>query len=324
MKKIIITTGEPAGVGPDIVLTASMRNWSAHLVVIGDRDLLANRAKLIGADVKLKPYNSTDESSPHIEGELPVIHLPLKTSCRPGALTQENVGYVLAQLDLATASCLAGEFSAMVTAPVQKSLINDAGIEFSGHTEHIGQLTGASFTVMLMVANGLRVALATTHLPLNSVTRQINAEQIQRDIQLIHQELENRFHISAPRITVLGLNPHAGEGGYLGNEEINVISPACGWLRGIGFNVRGPIPADTAFIPKIRTETDVYFAMYHDQGLPVIKALGFEEVTNITLGLPFLRTSVDHGTGLDLAGTGSARDNSMQKAIDTAINLSAA
>lgn len=324
MKKIIITTGEPAGVGPDIVLTASMRNWSAHLVVIGDRDLLASRAKLIGADVKLTPYNSTDESSPHIGGELPVIHLPLKTSCRPGALTQENVGYVLAQLDLATASCLAGEFSAMVTAPVQKSLINDAGIEFSGHTEHIGQLTGASFTVMLMVANGLRVAFATTHLPLNSVTRQINAEQIQRDIQLIHQELENRFHISAPRITVLGLNPHAGEGGYLGNEEINVISPACGWLRGIGFNVRGPIPADTAFIPKIRTETDVYFAMYHDQGLPVIKALGFEEVTNITLGLPFLRTSVDHGTGLDLAGTGSARDNSMQKAIDTAINLSAA
>ena len=320
--KIIISTGEPAGAGPDVVLQAATKPWPAHLIAVGDRNLLATRAAALGLSISLGAYTATDVATAHVAGELPLIDIPLRADCYPGVLNAANAGYVLAQLDLATAMCQAGEAAAMVTAPVQKSVINDAGIPFLGHTEYLAAKTDTPHVVMMLASGDLRVALATTHLPLADVPSAITRKHLEQTVSILHADLINRFGISQPAVTVLGLNPHAGEGGHLGREEIDTIAPVCAVLRENGFQVEGPLPADSAFIPSVRDQTDAYLAMYHDQGLPVLKALGFQGAVNITLGLPFTRTSVDHGTALALPGTGLADAGSLEAAIQMAIQLS--
>lgn len=321
MKRIIVTTGEPAGIGPDVVLEAAQKKWEQQIVTVGDRGLLEDRAAQLGLTITFLPFNTIDPPCAHTPGVLSLIDIPLNVPCRAGQLNSGNASYVMAQLEIAAESCLRGDFTAMVTAPVHKSVINAAGIPFSGHTEFIGEMSGNSKPVMLLIAQNLRVAIATTHHPLRAVPNLIDSRLIQETLEVLHRDLEKRFDISNPRLTVLGLNPHAGEGGYMGHEEIQEIAPACDAVRKKGCDVMGPISADTAFTPDIRSKTDAYLAMYHDQGLPVLKALGFEAATNVTLGLPFVRTSVDHGTAIDLAGTGLAKASSMETAIKTAFNL---
>jgi 4-hydroxythreonine-4-phosphate dehydrogenase len=250
------------------------------------------------------------------------VHIPLNVPCTAGTIDPENASYVLAQLDLAVSACQSAECAGMVTAPVHKAVINASGIPFSGHTEYLANATGADHVVMLLASDKLRVALATTHLPLRDVPKHLNRTMLERTLRTLYHALFTRFGIATPAITVLGLNPHAGEGGHLGSEEQDLIAPACAALLAEGLNIRGPVPADSAFIPNMRTRTDAYLAMYHDQGLPVLKALGFHGAINITLGLPIIRTSVDHGTALDLAGTGTADGGSLRAAIQSAIDLS--
>lgn len=323
-KKIVITSGEPAGIGPDVLLAATCQPHDAHLVAIGDQELLQSRAALLGLNVVLTPYSSTDPFKPHQPGRLPVIHIPLSKACEPGALSAANASYVLAQLDQAMSMCLAGECHAMVTSPVHKGVINEAGIPFRGHTEYLGTATGGADPLMLLQGGQLRVALATTHLPLQQVPATITPPYLTRKLQVLAECLSAQLDLHSPRITVLGLNPHAGEDGHLGLEERNVITPVCDALRDSGLNIVGPISADTAFLPEQQAATDAYLAMYHDQGLPVLKTLGFQQTVNITLGLPILRTSVDHGTALALAGTGKAEAGSMMAAIQAALIMSAA
>jgi 4-hydroxythreonine-4-phosphate dehydrogenase len=322
LPKLILTTGEPAGVGPDLVLTAAQQPWDAHLVAVGDESLLADRARTLGLKIALTPYSATDTATPHQPGRLPLVHIPLNVPCTAGTTDSENASYVLAQLDLAVNACQSGECAGMVTAPVHKAAINASGIPFSGHTEYLANATGADHVVMLLASDNLRVALATTHLPLRDVPKHLNRTMLERTVRTLHHALLTRFDIATPAITVLGLNPHAGEGGHLGSEEQELIAPVCAALLAEGLNIRGPVPADSAFIPNMRTRTDAYLAMYHDQGLPVLKALGFHGAVNITLGLPIIRTSVDHGTALDLAGTGTADGGSLRAAIQSAIDLS--
>ena len=320
--KLVLTSGEPAGIGPDLVLAAAMKTWDAGLVALGDRALFASRAVELGIEVELIPYSSSDTPSPHRPGKLPFIHIPLNNPCRPGQLDPANASYVMAQLDMAVSLCQAGECAGMITAPVHKAVINDAGIAFSGHTEYLAATTGAEKVVMMLTAGGLRVALATTHLPLRAVPDAIDSASLTETLRVMNNALQSHFGLKTPRITVLGLNPHAGESGHLGWEEKEVISPVCDRLRTEGMNITGPIPADSAFIPAMRAESDAYLAMYHDQGLAVLKALGFREAVNVTLGLPIVRTSVDHGTALDLAASGNADASSMLHAIEAAISLS--
>jgi len=320
--KIILTTGEPAGVGPDIVLKAATQSWPVHLVAVGSRELLASRAAALGLSVNLGAYSATDVATPHLAGELPLIDIPLRADCHAGVLDPANASYVLAQLDLAMAMCQSGETAAMVTAPVQKSVINDAGIPFLGHTEYLAIATQTPHVVMMLASGDLRVALTTTHLPLADVPGAITQVHLEQTLTVLHTDLVTRFGIGQPSVTVLGLNPHAGEAGHLGSEEINTIAPVCEAMRNRGFSIEGPLPADSAFIPAIRAKTDAYLAMYHDQGLPVLKALGFQGAVNISLGLPFTRTSVDHGTALTLAGTGEADAGSLRAAIQSAADLS--
>ena len=259
---------------------------------------------------------------PHVPGALSVLPVPLAAPCSPGRLDPANAGYVLDTLRAAVAGCLQGSFAAMVTAPVQKSVINDAGIAFSGHTELLAERTATARVVMMLASGELRVALATTHLPLRAVPDAITAELLQETLLIVHRELHSRFGLAAPRIAVLGLNPHAGEGGHLGREEIEVIIPAMERLREQGLQLLGPLPADTAFNPKALAHCDAIFAMYHDQGLPTLKYAGCGDAVNITLGLPIVRTSVDHGTALDLAGTGKASPDSLFTALRTALRMS--
>ena len=320
--KLVLTSGEPAGIGPDLVLAAAMKTWDAGLVALGDRALFASRAVELGMQVELVPSSSSDAPSPHQPGTLPVIHIPLNNPCRPGQLDPANASYVMAQLDMAVSLCQAGECAGMVTAPVHKAVINDAGIAFSGHTEYLAATTGSEKVVMMLTAGGLRVALATTHLPLRAVPDAIDSASLRETLRVMNNALQSHFGLKTPRITVLGLNPHAGESGHLGWEEKEVILPVCDRLRAEGMNITGPIPADSAFIPAVRAESDAYLAMYHDQGLAVLKALGFREAVNVTLGLPLVRTSVDHGTALDLAASGNADASSMLHAIEAAISLS--
>ena len=323
LPKLIITTGEPAGIGPDIALKAAMREWAGHIVAVGNRALLDARATALDIDVALTSYTSNDTPEPHRAGHLPVIDLPLRSDCPAGQPDPLNASYVLSQLELAASLCLAGEFQGMVTAPVHKAVINNAGTPFSGHTEFLAETTDAQHVVMLLTTGALRVALATTHLPLRQVPDALSSDVIDRALRTLHTDLINRFGISEPRIGVLGLNPHAGEGGYLGAEDKAVIAPVCEKLREEGKTILGPLPADSAFVPAMRDKTDAYLAMYHDQGLPVLKALGFHGAVNITLGLPIIRTSVDHGTALDLAGTGKADAGSINAAIQVAFDLAA-
>ena len=319
--RLVITTGEPAGIGPDVVLMAAIAEWPGHIVAVGDIALLEARALALALDITLTPYSSTATAEPHQPGRLSVIDLPLTTDCQAGQPDQLNASYVLAQLELAVSLCSAGECQGMVTAPVHKAVINDAGTPFSGHTEFLAQATEADHVVMLLTTGSLRVALATTHLPLRDVPDALSSADLEQTLRTLNANLISHFGVRKPRITVLGLNPHAGEGGHLGHEDQAVIAPVCDKLRQEGLAITGPVPADSAFVPAMRETTDAYLAMYHDQGLPVLKALGFHDAVNITLGLPIIRTSVDHGTALDLAGTGKADAGSMLAAIQAAFDL---
>ena len=321
LPRIVITAGEPAGIGPDILLKAALKPHQAQLVAVGCANVLSARAAQLKLDIRLTPYTSTNSITPHHAGVLPLINIPTKQVVCAGTADKSNASHVLAIIDQAVALCAVGECHAMVTGPVQKSVINDAGTPFSGHTEYLCEATNSSEVVMLLASGTLRVALATTHLPLSRVPLAITPEVLTNKLIVINQDLKKNFGIAQPRITVLGLNPHAGEGGYLGNEELNIIEPACDALRRQGLSIAGPVPADSAFIPSVRAKTDVYLAMYHDQGLPVLKSEGFENAVNVTLGLPFIRTSVDHGTALTLAGTGTASEQSLQAAIQSGIQL---
>jgi 4-hydroxythreonine-4-phosphate dehydrogenase len=319
--RLILTTGEPAGIGPDLALAAALRDWPCELVFTGDPGLLAARARLLRLELEPTEWRSGSAPVPHRAGTLPVISVGLATQVEAGRLDVANARYVLEILDTATEGCIAGQFTAMVTAPVQKSVINDAGLAFTGHTEYLAARSGAPLPVMLLVAGKLRVALATTHLPLAEVPRHIRRDVLDATLDVLDHGLRTAFGLPAPRILVCGLNPHAGEGGHLGREEIEIIGPAVAAARTRGLTVRGPLAADTAFTPAALAQADAVLAMYHDQGLPVIKHAGFGQAVNVTLGLPFLRTSVDHGTALDLAATGRADPGSLFAAIDLAQKL---
>ena len=302
---IAVTSGEPAGIGPDICLRLAERNWPARLVVLGDRQLLAERAAALGLDAN----------------RIEIRHIPLQKSALAGRLDVVNARYVLDILDAALAGCVAGEYAAMVTAPVHKGIINDAGIAFSGHTEYLADHTGTPRVVMMLAGAGLRVALATTHLALKDVAVAITPGDLEITLRILHADMQAKFGIAHPRILVAGLNPHAGEGGHMGREEIEVIGPVLDKLRGEGMNLIGPLPADTLFTRNVLAGSDAQLAMYHDQGLAVLKYAAFDEGINVTLGLPIIRTSVDHGTALDLAGSGKASPTSLFAAVDAAIDM---
>jgi 4-hydroxythreonine-4-phosphate dehydrogenase len=321
--RIAITSGEPAGVGPELCLAIAQRELPCELVCLADRDLLAERARHLGWAIELRPHagDSTRTPGQHEPGTLRIEHHALKTPSKAGQLNKTNSRYVLDLLDRAAAGALSGEFSAIVTAPVHKGIIIDSGVAFTGHTEYFAEFTRAPLPVMMLATKTLRVALATTHLPLKDVSAAITIDSLTQVITIMDHDLKKWWGIPQPRIAVCGLNPHAGEGGHLGDEEIRVISPAIQQLAAQGIKVSGPLPADTAFVPRILGNFDAVLAMYHDQGLPVIKHAGFDTAVNITLGLPILRTSVDHGTALDLAGTGRADPSSLTAAIELAIEL---
>lgn len=320
--RIAVTAGEPSGIGPDVVIALADRAWPVEVVVIADPGLLADRASQMNRQIEIIPYGANEDTAESRPGRLIVAEEPLRATCAAGRLDATNARYVIATLNRASDGCLRGEFSAMATAPVNKGIINDAGLAFSGHTEFLAEKTGASQPVMLLVAGSLRVALVTTHLALRDVPDAISSDLIRHVFELLHAGLISRFGIESPRIAVLGLNPHAGESGHLGKEEIEVIEPALEGLRASGYSPVGPLPADTAFTPDHLSRVDAVLAMYHDQGLPVLKAQGFGNAVNVTLGLPIIRTSVDHGTALDLAGTGLADPRSMHAALELAIEMS--
>ncbi len=320
---IAITTGEPAGIGPEIAIRLAQREWPAKLIFLASPELLLSRAKLLGLSIEIQLVRSTSDIPPHQAGKMIVLALELATKCQPGVLDKRNSPYVLEQLKRANDLCLQGSTAAVVTAPVHKGIINDAGIKFSGHTEYFAVNSQSKQVVMLLATAGLRVALATTHLPLKKVPQAITKQLLTQIIQVIHAELIAKFQLQKPKITVLGLNPHAGENGYLGHEEIEVIAPVIHTLQKEGLDILGPVSADTAFgSEKNPASADVILAMYHDQGLPVLKYRGFGKAANITLGLPYIRTSVDHGTALDLAATGKASMESFGYALTEAINMS--
>jgi 4-hydroxythreonine-4-phosphate dehydrogenase len=319
LPRIALTSGEPAGIGPDLCLAAASGELDCALLCLGDRELLAERARALGLKVELRPYEGA--SPPHVPGTLVVEHHPLRTPASAGRLDARNASSVVQLLERACDGALAGEFAAIVTAPVHKGIINDAGISFTGHTEFLAGRTQAARAVMMLATPALRVALATTHLPLAAVSAALTRELLGEVLEIIDRDLGRWWGIDRPRIAVCGLNPHAGEGGHLGDEEIRVIAPAIERMRARGLKVAGPLPADTVFVPRVLADFDVVLAMYHDQGLPVIKHAGFESAVNVTLGLPILRTSVDHGTALDLAGTGRADPASLMAAIALAVRL---
>ncbi len=315
---IALTPGEPAGIGPDLAVRVAQEitGTDLRLVIVADPDLIQQRAEQLGTPLSL-PTWSTDTIAT-------VSILPVNTSAevKPGHLDKRNSSYVLAALERATEGCLSKEFDALVTGPIHKGIINEAGIPFTGHTEYLAEHCGAKHVVMMLAADSLRVALATTHIPLSKVSQAITQELLEEVIRILHRDLVQRFSISQPRILVCGLNPHAGESGYLGHEEIDTITPVIDRLEGEGFQVRGPLPADTAFTPRSLSTADAVLAMYHDQGLPVLKYAGFGKAVNITLGLPIVRTSVDHGTALELAGSGNIESGSLLSAINMAQQLS--
>lgn len=320
MNPLLITSGEPAGIGPDICL--SLAGSSIPLVILGDIEVLKARAKQLQRAIQWCLFDPQASTFP-TPGDhcLWVWHVPTEVEVVPGQLNPQNSPYVLKLLDLGVQACLANTFSALVTAPVHKGIINDAGIAFSGHTEYLAKACDVEHVVMLLACDAMKVALVTTHLPLSQVPAAITAEQVRRVIQQVHLGMKIHFGLDTPRILVAGLNPHAGEGGHLGREELDVIIPVIQSLQAQGYTLQGPLPADTLFTPANLQQADVVIAMYHDQGLPVLKYAGFGEAVNMTLGLPILRTSVDHGTALDLAGSGQAKAASLQAAVDLATFL---
>ena len=319
--RLALTLGEPAGVGPDIVLCNARRETAAQIVVIGDPDVLEKRARRIGTTVELTEFDPDAAIKPQMPGQLCYLHQPLVQPVEPGVPALRNADCVLAAIERAVEGCLTGHFDAMVTGPVSKSLIAGAGHAFSGHTEYIARLCGDPIPVMMLANDFARVALVTTHLPLNQVTGRITRRRLRDVIRVVAADMQAKFNIGNPRLLICGINPHAGEQGHLGNEEIEIVNPVIDELRAMGLNLVGPVPADTAFTASSLENTDAVIAMYHDQGLPVLKSHGFGNTVNITLGLPIIRTSVDHGTAFDLAGTGNAEETSLVAAIDCAVDL---
>jgi 4-hydroxythreonine-4-phosphate dehydrogenase len=318
---IAVTSGEPAGIGPDICVALATREWPIRIATLGDPAMLEARARALGITVRIAPCRAPSDVGVARPGILQVLSVEAPSPVVAGRLDPRNAGYVVEQIKRGAELCTSGACAALVTAPVQKSVINSAGIRFSGHTELLAELTHAALPVMLLTSSRLRVALATTHLPLSKVAGALDGARLERIVAVIAADLKTRFGVAKPRIAVLGLNPHAGESGVLGTEEQTIIAPVIERARARGIDAFGPLSADTAFTPEALDRCDVVLAMYHDQGLPVIKALGFGDIVNVTLGLPIVRTSVDHGTALALAGTGKARPESLFAAITLAATL---
>jgi len=322
--RVALTSGEPAGIGPELCLALAQRALPCELVCLGDSAMLAERARRLAPQLTLHPYAGPGSAAAaRAPGSLSVAHMPLAAPSVPGQLEPRNARYVLSLLDRAIDGALAGEFDAIVTAPVHKGIINEGGIPFTGHTEYLAQRTGSARAVMLLTCGELRVALATTHLPLKEVSAALSVQGLCEIATILARELAGPFGIASPRIAVCGLNPHAGEGGHLGDEEIRIIAPAVARMQSAGIRATGPLPADTVFVPQVLRGFDAVLAMYHDQGLPVVKHAGFERTVNVTLGLPLIRTSPDHGTALDLAGTGRADAGSLGAAVQLASDLAA-
>lgn len=326
--RLLLTSGEPAGVGPELLVRLAQQSWPCALAAAGDATLLQQTANRLGLPLQLDVVELQQSWPAHQPGRLLLLPVALPVAVHPGQLDARNAAFVLAQLQLAAEAALAGQIDAVVTNPVHKGIINDSGVAFSGHTEFFAACAGSAATpvpvLMLLATEGLRVALLTTHLPLRAVPDAITAERLQATLLLLNRQLQQQFALASPRIAVLGLNPHAGEGGHMGDEELRIISPVLERLRQQGLDLTGPLSADTAFNADKLPQFDAYLAMYHDQGLPVLKARGFHRSVNITLGLPFIRTSVDHGTALDLAGRGIADPGSLCYATETALALIAA
>lgn len=320
-KRIAITPGEPAGIGPDLVIAIAQKAWPVQVVVVASPTLLTERALQLGLPLTLTEYDPNAPAMPQTAGTLTIIPLELNVPCIPGQLNPENGHYVVESLRLACEKNISGEFDAVVTGPVHKGLINQAGIPFSGHTEYFAHQANCSDVVMMLATEGLRVALVTTHIPLAYVSKAITRERLHKVTRILNKDLIEKFGIAEPKIYVCGINPHAGEDGHLGREEIDVVIPALEELRAEGMNLIGPLPADTIFQEKYLNQADAILSMFHDQGLPVLKYKGFGSSVNITLGLPFIRTSVDHGTALELAGTINADPGSFYEAMNTAIAL---
>ncbi len=326
MKRLVITSGEPAGIGPDLALMLTQQDsYDAEIITVGCPQLFSDRAHQLGLSVSIEIVNeqslNTQPPVQNAKGQLKVLPISTQVKVDAGKLNSANAPYVLTQLDTAINGCMAGLFDAMITAPVQKSVINDAGIAFTGHTEYLAQKTQTAQVVMMLATDELRVALVTTHLPLKDVSEAITAPLLERVCRILNRALQQRFNISSPRILVAGLNPHAGESGHMGTEEIDTITPVINTLNAEGMHLIGPLPADTLFTQKYLKDADCVLAMYHDQGLPVLKYQGFGHATNITLGLPIIRTSVDHGTALDLAGTGEIATGSLHTAMNIALTM---
>jgi 4-hydroxythreonine-4-phosphate dehydrogenase len=321
IKRIAITPGEPAGIGPDLTIAIAQQDWSVELVVVACKKLMQERAATLGLPLTLIDYDSARAAKPQKAGTLTILSVDTAELCVPGELNAENGSYVIETLRIASEKNISGEIDAIVTGPVHKGLINKAGIAFSGHTEYFASQANCADVVMMLATEGLRVALVTTHIPLAYVSKAITAERLQKVTRILNTDLINKFGIKEPKIYVCGINPHAGEDGHLGREEIDVMIPALNTLRDEGLKLIGPLPADTIFQEKYLKDADAILTMYHDQGLPVLKYKGFGSSVNITLGLPFIRTSVDHGTALELAGTNLADSGSIIEAITTAIKL---
>ena len=319
--KIILSSGEPAGIGPDITIMASQHSFDAAIAVTGCPVEIEKRAQHLGMPVEIRTISPSDNIPIHSPGILNVIPIKPQAPVHAGQLDTSNGQYVIDCINVATDACLSGDFQAMVTAPVHKSIINDAGITFSGHTEWVAQRTGGNHPVMMLANEHFRVCLATTHLPLSDVSKAITEDSLSKVLTIMNKDIAKLYGIASPRIAVCGLNPHAGEGGHLGMEEIETIEPTVAKLKDQGLNLTGPVPADTIFTEANLQKVDAVLAMFHDQGLPVIKHSGFGEVVNITLGLPIIRTSVDHGTALDMAGTDQASESSLVSAINLAIKF---
>lgn len=318
---IVLTSGEPAGIGPDLCCALAGEPLSARLAVIGDPELMRSRASMLGARLRIVSRAAMSEVQPHTPGTLQLLPVATRAAVIPGRLDTANAEYVLETLAAGVDLCLARDAQALVTGPVQKSVINEAGRPFSGHTEFLAERTGAPLAVMLLTSRQLRVALATTHLPLRDVAAALTAARLEQVLRILDTDLRSKFSLAKPRILVLGLNPHAGERGALGSEERSTIEPVLEKLRAEKLELIGPVPADTAFTAQSLARADAVLAMYHDQGLPVLKATGFGEIVNVTLGLPIVRTSVDHGTALEIAGSGRARHDSLRAAALLAIEL---
>lgn len=319
MRPLYVTSGEPAGIGPDICLSLAARQDERPIVVLADHQLLQQRTEILKQQVELIEYSG--QQQPAALGQLYVEHVPLTVDVELGHLNAQNAAYVLEQLRRSASYAMTGKSVGVATAPVQKSIINEAGISFSGHTEYYQEFAGVARVVMMLATKTLRVALATTHLPLRAVADAITKTRLEQVIDILLHDLKSKFKIEHPKVLVCGLNPHAGEDGYLGMEEIEVINPVLQNYRNRGENLSLSLPADTLFTPENLKDADAVLTMYHDQGLPVLKSQGFGEAINITLGLPFIRTSVDHGTALSLAGTGLAKSSSLHVAVDLALDL---